>query len=105
MNVFQKSRIASKRSLNFLHTPYHKVLIFGDSKHVISKLINGYPSGAINCCRLYNKVKPLMHHSFEPLHILRINNSAADAMANIRASLPQGVYKQDGDPPSHKFIP
>ena len=83
---------------------YRKVLIFGDSKHVISKLINGYPSGAINCRRLYNKVKLLMHHSYEPLHILRINNSAADAMANIGASLPQGVYKQDGDPPLHKFI-
>ena len=84
---------------------YRKVLLFGDSKHVISKLINGYPSGAIKCRRLYNKVKTLMHHSFEPLHILRINNSAADAMANIGASLPQGVYKQDGDPPSYKFIP
>ena len=84
---------------------YRKVLLFGDSKHVMSKLINGYPSGAIKCRHLYNKVKTLMHHSFEPLHILRINNSAADAMANIGASLPQGVYKQDGDPPMHKFIP
>ena len=84
---------------------YRKVLIFGDSKHVISKLINGYPSGAINCRRLYNKVKPLMHHSYEPLHILRINNSAADTLANIGASLLQGIFKQDGDPPLHKFIP
>ena len=84
---------------------YRKVLLFGDSKHVISKLINGYPSGAIKCRRLYNKVKTLMHHSFEPLHILRINNSAADAMANIGASLPQGVFNQDEDPPSYKFIP
>ena len=84
---------------------YRKVLIFGDSKHVISKLINGYPSRAIKCRRLYNKVKPLLHHSFQLFHILRINNSAADAMANIGASLPQGVYKQNEDPPSHKYIP
>ena len=84
---------------------YRKVLIFGDSKHVISKLVNGYTSGAIKCRRLYNKVKTLMHHFFEPMHILRINNSAADAMANIGASLSQGVYKQDGDAPSYKFIP
>ena len=84
---------------------YRKVLLFGDSKHVISKLINGYPSGAINYRRLYNKVKPLMHHSYEPLHILRINSSAADALANIGASLSQGIFKQDGDPPLHKFIP
>ena len=84
---------------------YRKVLIFGDSKHVISKLINGYPSGAINFRRLYNKVKPLMLHSYEPLHILWTNNTVADKMANIGASLPQGVYKQDGNPPLHKFIP
>ena len=84
---------------------YRKVFIFGDSKHVISKLINGYPSGAINCRRLYNKVKPLMLHSYEPLHILWINNSAADIMANMGASLPQGFYKQDGNPPFLKYIP
>ena len=84
---------------------YRKVLIFGDSKHVISKLINGYPSGAIKCRRLYNKVKPLMLHSYESLHILRTNNTVADKMSNIGASLPQGVYKQDGNPPLHKFIP
>ena len=42
---------------------YRKVLIFGDSNYVISKLINGYPSGEINCRRLYYKVKPLMLHS------------------------------------------
>ena len=84
---------------------YRKVLIFGDSKHVISKLINGYPSGAINCRRLYNKVKTLMLHSYEPFHILRINNSAADIMANMGASLLQGFYKQDGNPPFLKYIP
>ena len=98
--------LALLQGLQLLHAKnYWKVLIFGDSKHVISKLINGYPSGAINCCRLYNKVKPLILHSYEPLHILRTNNTAADKMANIGASLPQGVYKQDGNPPLHKFIP
>ena len=84
---------------------YRKVLIFGDSKHVISKLINGYPSGAVNCRRLYNKVKLLMLNSFEPLHILRLNNSAADIMANLGASLPQGHYRQNGNPPIFKYVP
>ena len=84
---------------------YRKVLIFGDSKHVISKLINGYPSGAINCCHLYNKVKLLMLNSYEPMHILRINNSAADSMANLGASLPQGHYRQNGNPPILKYVP
>ena len=82
-----------------------KVLIFGDSRHVIYKLINGYPTGAIKCCRLYKKAKLLMSQSFEVFHILRHNNKEADNMANVGASLPQGHYSQDGDPPYLKFIP
>ena len=49
---------------------YQKVLIFGDSKHVISKLINGYPKGAVKCRRLYNKVKILMQSTYKPFRIL-----------------------------------
>ena len=82
-----------------------KVLIFGDSRHVIYKLINRYPTGAIKCRRLYKKAKLLMSQSFEVFHILRHNNKEADNMANIGASLPQGHYSQDGDPPYLKFIP
>ena len=82
-----------------------KVLIFGDSRHVIYKLINGYPTGAIKCRRLYKKAKLLMSQSFEVFHILRHNNKEADNMANVGASLPQGHYCQDGDPPYLKFIP
>ena len=37
-----------------------KVLIFRDSRHVIYKLINGYPIGAVNCRHLYGKAKLLM---------------------------------------------
>ena len=98
--------LALLQGLRFLQAKkLRKALIFGDSKHVISKIVNGYPSGAVRCRRLYNKVKSLWHHSYQPLHILRINNKAADAMANIGATLSQGVYKQDGDPPSHIYIP
>ena len=82
-----------------------KVLIFGDSRHVIYKLINGYPTGAIKCRRLYKKNKLLMSQSFEVFHILRHNNKEAVIMANVGASLPQGHYSQDGDPPYLKFIP
>ena len=42
-----------------------KVMIFGDSRHVIFKLINGYPSRSINCRRLYDKAKPLMTKSYD----------------------------------------
>ena len=84
---------------------YQKVLIFGDSKHVISKLINGYPKGAVNFRRLYNKAKLLMLSSYEPFHILRINNTAADSMANLGASIPQGHFKQNGNPPILKYVP
>ena len=83
---------------------YQKVLIFGDSKHVISKLINGYPKGAFNCRFLYNKDKIIMLSSYEPFHILRINNTAADSMANLGASIPQGHFKQNGNPPILKYV-
>ena len=98
--------LALLQGLQFLHSQnYRKVLIFGDSKHVISKMINGYPMGAVNCRRLYKKEKLLMHKSYKPLHILRINNSAADIMANLGASLPQGHYRQNGNSITHKHIP
>ena len=83
----------------------HKVMIFGDSRHVIFKLINGYSSGSINCRRLYDKAKPLMTKSYELFHILRHNNSAADALANMGASLPQGHYSLNRNAPITKFIP
>ena len=82
-----------------------KVLIFGDSRHVIYKMINGYPSGDIKCRRLYKKAKQLLPHSSEFYHILRHNNKEADTMANIGARLSQGLYSQDDGPPSLKFIP
>ena len=84
---------------------YHKVLIFGDSKHVISKLINGYSKGAVKCRRLCNKVKLLMHSSYEPYHILRSNNSTADSLANLGASLQLGHLKQNGNPSIFKHVP
>ena len=82
-----------------------KVLIFGDSRHVIYKLINGYPTGVIKCRHLYKKDKLLMSQSFEAFHILRHNNKEADNMANVGARLPQGHYSQDGNHPYLKFIP
>ena len=82
-----------------------KVLIFGDSRHVIYKMINGYPTGAIKCRRLYKKAKLLMSQSFEVFHILRLNNKEADNMANVGASLPLGHFSLDGNPSYIKFIP
>ena len=84
---------------------YQKVLIFGDYKHVISKLIDGYPSGAVNFRRLFNKAKPLMLKSYESHHIIHSNNTAADTMANLGASLPQGQFRHNGNPPTLKFVP
>ena len=98
--------LALLQGLQLLHAKnYRKVLIFGDSKHVISKLINGYPSRAVNCRRLFDKAKLLMSKSYETLHILRHNNSAADIMANMGASLPQGHYRQNENPPILKYVP
>ena len=80
-------------------------MIFGDSRHVIFKLINGYTSGSVNCRCLFDKAKPLMSKSYETFHILHHNNSAADALANVGASLSQGHYSQNGNTPIFKFIP
>ena len=80
-------------------------MIFGDSQHVIFKLINGYSSGSINCRRLYDKAKPLMSKSYELFHILHHNNSAVDALANMGASLSQGHYSLNEKAPYTKFIP
>ena len=98
--------MALLQGLQLLHAKkIRKVLIFGDSRHVIYKLINGYPEGAIKCRRLYKKAKLLMSQSYEAFHILRHNNKAADNMANVGARLPQGHYSQDGNHPYLKFIP
>ena len=82
-----------------------KVLVFGDSRHVIYKMINGYPSGDIKCRRLYKKAKLLLSQSIDFYHILRQNNKDADVMANVGASLPQGHLSQDEKPPFFKVIP
>ena len=81
--------LALIQGLHLLHNmKIHRVLIFGDSRHVIYKMINGYPSGAIKCRRLHGKAKLLMSNSYETYHILRQNNTTMDSMANVGASLP-----------------
>ena len=98
--------LALLQGLQSLVSKYlHKVMIFGGSRHVIFKLINGYSSSSINCCHLYDKENPLMSKSYELFHILRHNNSAADALANMGASLPQGHYSLNENVPITKFIP
>ena len=98
--------LALIQGLHLLNTrKLRKVLIFGDSRHVIYKLINGYPTGAIKCRRLFEKAKLLMSKSYEAFHILRHNNNAADSLANVGATLLQGHYSQDGNHPILKFIP
>ena len=98
--------LALIQGLHLLHNmKIHRVLIFGDSRHVIYKMVNGYPTGAIKCRRLYGKAKLLMANSYEIYHILRQNNTAADSMANVGASLSQGLFSQNGAQPSFKPIP
>ena len=98
--------LALLQGLQFLVTKnLRKVMIFGDSRHVIFKLINGYSSGSINCHHLYDKANPLMTKSYELFHILRHNNSAADALANMGASLPQGHYNLNRNTSITKLVP
>ena len=83
----------------------HKIAIFEDSRYVILKMINGYTTGSIKCRRLHDKIIPLMTKSYELFHILRTNNSAADALANMGASLPQGQISLNDQAPHPKYIP
>ena len=41
------------------NTDHSRIAIFGDSRQVIYKMINGYTSGSIKCRRLYDKIIPL----------------------------------------------
>ena len=81
------------------------VAIFGDSRHVIYKMINGYTNGSIKCHRLYDKITPLLSTHYEFYHILCANNVAVDALANVGASLPQGNFQLNGLDNPHKPIP
>ena len=78
------------------NTDHPRIAIFGDSRHVIYKMNNGYTSGSIKCQRLYDKIIPLLSKNYEFYHILRANNASADALANVGASLPQGHYSLNG---------
>ena len=92
-----------------------KVAIFGDSRHVVYKILNGYTMGSIKCRWLYEKTTPLLSPHYEFYHILRSNSVIADELANVGASLPQGHLQLNGvdSPPNlypnelwHKrFIP
>ena len=82
-----------------------KIVIFKDSRHVIFKMINGYTNGSIKCHRLHDKIIPLMTKSYEFFHILRTNNSAADVLENMEASLPPVQTSLNGQDPYLKPIP
>ena len=82
-----------------------RIAVFGGSRQVIYKMINGYTSRSIKCRRMYDKITPLLPDNYEFNHILRANNASADALANIRASLPQGHYCFNGLDTSLKPIP
>ena len=82
-----------------------RISIFGHSRHVIYKMINRYTTGSIKCHRLYDKITPLLSKHYEFYHILRENNVAADALANVGASLPQGHFCLNGLNSHPKPIP
>ena len=86
-------------------TDLFRVAIFGDSRHVIYKMLNGYTTGSIKCHRLYDKITPLLSTHYEFYHILHSNNVAADDLANVGASLPQGNFQLNGLDTPPKPIP
>ena len=87
------------------NTDLSMIVIFGDSRHVIYKMINGYTSGSIKCRRLYDKIIPFLSKHYEFYHILHANNVETDALANEGASLSQGHYCLNGLGINTKPIP
>ena len=86
-------------------TDLQRVAIFGDSRHVIYKMINGYTNGSKKCCRLYDKITPLISTHYEFYHILCSNNVAIDPLENVGASLPQGHFQLNGLDTPLKLVP
>ena len=82
-----------------------RIAIFGDSRHVIYKMLNGYTTGSIKCRLFHDKITPLLSKHYEFYHILRTNNVVADTLANTGASLPQGHYCLNGQNSHPKIIP
>ena len=83
-----------------------RLLVFGDSCHVILKMITDYSTGSIKCRRLYDIISHLpLPVSIDFFHILRANNAQADALANIGASFPQGHISIKNLKPFLKPIP
>ena len=81
------------------------LLVFGDSCHVILKMITGYSSGSINCRRLFDIITLFIMSSIELFHILRTNDAQADALDNIKASLPKVHISIENYALVHKPIP
>ena len=82
--------MALMQGLEFLDSiAISRLLVFGDSRHVIHKMITSYSTCSINCKRLYDRITPLLTSRIEFFHILRANNALMNALANQGASLPQ----------------
>ena len=47
-----------------------RITVFGNSRQVIYKMINGYTSESIKCRRLYDRITPFISNNYEFYHIL-----------------------------------
>ena len=82
--------LALLQGMKFLaNKDFSKIAIFGDSRHVIYKMINGYTTDPIKCRHLHDKISPLLFKHYEFFHILRINNTVADALENMGPPYPK----------------
>ena len=82
------------------------LIVFGVSRQVILKVKNGYPTGSINCRRIYSRISQLhIPENTTFFHILRANNAKADSLENRGVSLPQGSILLNDEATSVKYIP
>ena len=75
-----------------------KIIVLGDSKQVIYKMINDYNKGAIKIKRIYECIRQVTANAqVSYLHILWGNNSETNKMENQGVKLKMASTKVEGN--------
>ena len=95
------SRLELMKQLNIT-----KIIVLGDSKQVIYKMINLYNKGAVKIRRIYDCIRQVTTNAQDScLHILRGNNSETYKLANQGAKLKMGFSKVKGNLNNIIYVP
>ena len=83
-----------------------KIIVLGDSKQVVYKMINGYNKGVVKIRRINERIQQVTANTqVSYIHILRGNNSEANKLANQGAKLKMGFSKGKGNLNNIIYVP